>query len=81
MLSGSLIAVGTAGSAGSSSRILDRNTRSETLRTTGGQADITWRGGAGTGRVSLWGAVDARDPFDRNGDRRPDRPQVKFRKD
>lgn len=66
---------------GSASRILDRNTRSETLRVSGDQADITWRGGAGTGRISLWGAVDALHPVDRNGDRRPDRPQIKFRKD
>jgi hypothetical protein len=69
------------GSSGSASRILDRNTRSETLRIAGGQADITWRGGAGTGRISLWGAIGARGPLDRNGDRRPDRPQVQFRKD
>jgi hypothetical protein len=80
------VAVGLASfvavsSAGSSSRILDRNTRSETLRVSGGQADVTWRGGAGTGRISLWGAVDARDPADRNGDRKPDHAQVKFRKD
>jgi hypothetical protein len=71
----------TAASPGSSSRILDRNTRSETMRITGGQADITWRGGAGTGRISLWGAVDANASIDRNGDRVPDRPQVRFRKD
>lgn len=70
-----------AGSAGSSSRILDRNTRSETLRVIGGQADITWRGGAGTGKISLWGAIDASDPVDRNRDRVPDRPQISFRKD
>ena len=69
------------GSSGSASRILDRNTRSETLRIAGGQADITWRGGAGTGRISVWGAIDARDPIDRNGDRVPDRPQISFRKD
>jgi hypothetical protein len=69
------------GSSGSASRILDRNTRSETLRIVGGQADITWRGGAGTGRISVWGAIDARDPIDRNGDRVADRPQISFRKD
>jgi hypothetical protein len=71
----------SAGSAGSSSRILDRNTRSETIRISGDQADITWRGGVGTGRVSLSGAIDALHPLDRNSDRRADRPQVKFRKD
>ncbi len=70
-----------AGAAGSSSRIIDRNTRSETLRIVGDQADITWRGGVGTGRISLSGAMDARDPIDRNGDRVPDYPQIKFRKD
>jgi hypothetical protein len=76
-----LTGLAAAGSTGSSSRILDRNTRSETLRISGDQADITWRGGAGTGRISLWGAIDGLDPVDRNGDRRPDRPQIKFRKD
>jgi hypothetical protein len=76
-----IVCVAAASSAGSSSRIIDRNTRSETLRTVGGQADITWRGGISTGRISLLGAIDARNPLDRNGDRRADRPQVRFRKD
>jgi hypothetical protein len=81
VLSLGLMAFVGAGSSGSSSRILDRGTRSESLRIVGGQADITWRGGAATGRISLWGALDGRDPIDRNGDRIPDYPQVKFRKD
>jgi hypothetical protein len=76
-----MVCVAAASSAGSSSRIIDRNTSSETLRTVGDQADITWRGGISTGRISLLGAIDARDPLDRNGDRRPDRTQIKFRKD
>jgi hypothetical protein len=32
-------------------------------------------------RVAVWGAIDARQPVDANGDRIPDRPQVFFRKD
>ena len=51
------------------------------MRVSGDQADITWRGGVATGRISLWGAVDALHPIDRNGDRVPDRQQIKFRKD
>lgn len=78
---GTLVFLVGGGSAGSASRILDRNTRAETLRISGDQADVTWRGGSATGRISLWGAVDARHPVDRNGDRKPDYQQVRFRKD
>jgi hypothetical protein len=33
------------------------------------------------GRVAVWGAIDARQPVDANGDGIPDRPQVFLRKD